>query len=593
MRATTLICTLGPSSDTEDDIRALAEAGMAIARINTSHGTPDEQAALIQRVRSVEETLDRPLGVLVDLQGPEIRTAPLEEPITLTEGSTVQFSAGETATPEAVGLSTTITGAAPGDEIFLDDGRIEAVVESVEDENEQAQTATARITSSGDLGGRKSVVAPELRFDVDVVTETDQTAIDIAVEHDADFVAASFVRSAEDVMAVAEAIENRGADIPLIAKIERTEAVETIDAIIDVSYGVMVARGDLGVECPIEDVPMIQKRIVRKCQSSGTPVIIATEMLDSMVSASRPTRAEASDVANAVLDGADAVMLSGETAVGDHPVTVVETMGQIVRTTEESTEAADRREQRIPAANGASTDALARSARYLARDAGASAIVVASESGYTARKVAKYRPEVPIVATAPDEHVRRQLVLSHGILPRATTYTTSGAQAVIEGAVDTALKTSVVDSGDTVVVLSGMMTDLPGTDASNLLKLHVASEVLATGQCVVEGRAVGPVAHTADGDLSDVQDGAIIATPEEFDTEFTGDLSNIGGIVAEQRGMTGYPAIVARELNVPMVSGAAIEELPDNVMVTLDGERGVIYSGVVEESTERQERDEI
>lgn len=587
MRATTLICTLGPSSDTEDDIRALAEAGMAIARINTSHGTPDEQAALIQRVRSVEETLDRPLGVLVDLQGPEIRTAPLEEPITLTEDSLVQFSAGETATPEAVGISTAVTEADPGDEIFLDDGRIEAVVEGVEDENE-AQTVTARITSGGELGGRKSVVAPELRFDVDVVTETDQTAIDIAVEHDADFVAASFVRSAEDVMSVAEAIESRGADIPLIAKIERTEAVETIDDIIDVSYGVMVARGDLGVECPIEDVPMIQKRIVRKCQSSGTPVIIATEMLDSMVSASRPTRAEASDVANAVLDGADAVMLSGETAVGDHPVSVVETMGQIVRTTEESTEAADRREQRIPAANGASTDALARSARYLARDAGASAIVVASESGYTARKVAKYRPEVPIVATAPDERVRRQLVLSHGILPRATTYTTSGAQAVIEGAVDAALETSVVDSGDTVVVLSGMMTDLPGTDATNLLKLHVASEVLATGQCVVEGRAVGPVVHTADGDLSGVQEGAIIATPEEFDTEFTGDLSNIGGIIAEQRGMTGYPAIVARELNVPMVSGAAIGELPDNVTVTLDGERGVIYSGVVEESTERQ-----
>ncbi|WP_248908935.1 pyruvate kinase [Halocatena marina] len=592
MRATTLVCTLGPASNTQADIRNLADAGMAIARVNTSHGTPEEQAALIRRVRAVEETLDRPLAVLVDLQGPEVRTAPLDEPITLTEDSTVRFSAGETATPDAVGISTAITDAAPGDEIFLDDGRIEAVVEHVESaadgDQTKDKTVAAKVTSGGVLGGRKSVVAPELRFDVNVVTETDHTAIDIAVEHDADFIAASFVRNADDVMAVAEEIETRGADIPIIAKIERTEAVESIDAIIDVSAGVMVARGDLGVECPIEEVPMIQKRIARRCQAEGVPVIIATEMLDSMVTASRPTRAEASDVANAVLDGADAVMLSGETAVGDHPVRVVETMGQIVCTTEESEEAADRREQRIPAANGASTDALARSARYLARDASASAIVVASESGYTARKVAKYRPEVPIVAAAPDERVRRQLVLSHGILPRATTYTANGAQAVIEGAVDAALDTSVVESGDTVVVLSGMMTGLPGTDTTNLLKLHVASEVLATGQCVVDGTVVGPVVHTMDGDLSDIQDGAIIATSGDFDTEFTGNLSNIGGIIAEQRGMTGYPAIVARELGVPMVSGASIDDLPVGTTVTLDGERGVVYSGDVKQSNDRE-----
>jgi pyruvate kinase len=586
MRATTLICTLGPASNTEEDIHALADAGMAVARINTSHGTPDEQAKLIERVRTVEAILDRPLAVLLDLQGPEVRTAPLDEPITLAEDTTVQFHAGETATPDAVGLSTPITDASPGDELFLDDGRIEASVEDVEDrfsENKGEKTITARITSGGDLSSRKSVIAPEFTFDVDVVTETDRTALDIGVEQEVDFVAASFVRNATDVMAVAEEIESRGADIPLIAKIERAGAVETLDEIIDVSYGVMVARGDLGVECPIEDVPMIQKRIVRQCQSDGVPVIIATEMLDSMVAASRPTRAEASDVANAVLDGTDAVMLSGETAVGDHPVKVVETMGQIVGTAEASNESSDRQEQRIPSANGADTDALARSARYLARDVGASAVVVASESGYTARKAAKYRPAVPVVAAVPDKRVRRQLVLSHGILPRKTTHTTSGSQAVIEGAVDAALETSVVESGDSVVVLAGMMTDLPGTDTSNLLKVHVASEVLATGQCVVDGRSVGPVFHTTDGDLTDIPDGTIVITPEDFDTEYTGDLSSIGGIIAEQRGMTGYPAIVARELGVPMVSGAPVDDIPDDVTVTLDAERGVVYSGDVRE----------
>ncbi|UPM41981.1 pyruvate kinase [Halocatena salina] len=578
MRDTTLVCTLGPASNDESTIRDLAAAGMEIARINTSHGTPEQYASIIQRVRSVEATLDRPLGVVLDLQGPEIRTAPLSEPITLVEGATVQFRAGDTVTPEEIGISSPIVDADVGAEIYLDDGRIEAVIERVD-----AETVAARITSGGELGGRKSVVAPEVEFDVDVVTSTDRAAIEVGIEHGVDFVAASFVRNATDVMAVAEAIESRGADIPIVSKIERGEAVDSIDDIIDVSYGVMVARGDLGVECPIEDVPMIQKRLVRRCQAAGVPVIIATEMLDSMISSTRPTRAEASDVANAVLDGADAVMLSGETAVGEQPVAVVETMDQIVTTAEASGEAGTRREQRVPAANGASTDALARSARYLARDAGASAIVVASESGYTARKTAKYRPEVPIVASAPDERVRRQLLLSHGILPRATEYTTGGAQAIIEGAVETALETPVVESGDTVVVLSGMMTDLPGTDATNLLKLHVASEVLTTGQCVVAGRVAGPVVRTTDGELTDIPDGAIIAVPDSFDAEFTGDLSQVGGIVAERRGMTGYPAIVARELDVPMVSGVAVDALTGASTVTLDAERGVVYKGVIRE----------
>lgn len=578
MRDTTLVCTLGPASNDESTIRDLVAAGMEIARINTSHGSPEEYAELIQQVRSVEATLDRPLGVVLDLQGPEVRTAPLEEPITLTEGSTVRLQAGDTATPAEIGLSSAIVDADAGTEVFLDDGHIEAVIERVAEES-----VTVRITSGGDLGGRKSVVAPDVAFDVDVVTDTDRSAIEVGIEHGVDFVAASFVRNEDDVMAVAEAIESRGADIPIISKIERGEAVDSIDDIIDVSYGVMVARGDLGVECPIEDVPVIQKRLVRRCQAAGIPVIIATEMLDSMISASRPTRAEASDVANAVLDGADAVMLSGETAVGEQPVTVVETMDQIVTTAEASGEAGERREQRVPSANGASTDALARSARYLARDAGASAIVVASESGYTARKTAKYRPEVPIVASAPDERVRRQLLLSHGIIPRATEYTTGGAQAIVEGAVETALETPVVESGDPVVVLSGMMTDLPGTDATNLLKVHVASEVLTTGQCVVSGRVVGPVVHTTDGDLTGIPEGAIVAVSDSFDTEFTGDLSRIGGIVAEQRGMTGYPAIVARELNVPMVSGVAVDALTDVSTITLDAERGVIYKGVIQE----------
>ncbi|MFD1597429.1 pyruvate kinase, partial [Halobellus rarus] len=381
MRRAKIVCTLGPASDDESTIRALVDAGMSVARLNASHGTPDHRREVIDRIRAVDDVTEEPLAAMVDLQGPEVRTAPLEEPIFLETGSEVRFAEGEEATPETVGLSYSITAARAGDTILLDDGRIEATVLRVDDDG-----LVARIDSGGKLGGRKGVNLPGVDLDIDLITERDRTELEVAAETEADFVAASFVRDAEDVYTISDALDELGVDIPVVAKIERAGAVENLDEIIDAAYGVMVARGDLGVEMPLEDVPIIQKRIIRKCHATGTPVITATEMLDSMIHARRPTRAEASDVANAVLDGTDAVMLSGETAIGDDPVRVVDTMDRIVRQVESSDEYAEGREQRIPTADGDSrTEALARSARYLARDVGASAIIAASESGYTAR----------------------------------------------------------------------------------------------------------------------------------------------------------------------------------------------------------------
>jgi pyruvate kinase len=304
-------------------------------------------------------------------------------------------------------------------------------------------------------------------------------------------------------------------------------------------------------------------------------------MLDSMVHARRPTRAEASDVANAVLDGTDAVMLSGETAIGDHPAKVVETMDRIVRDVEESAEYDEIREQRVPSADDARTDALARSARYLARDIGASAIVAASESGYTALKVAKFRPQVPVVATTPNDEVRRQLALSWGVNAQYTPLS-SGVDNVIEDAVQAALDADAADSGDTVVVLSGMMSELEGTSTTNTLKVHVAAETIATGRSVVRGRIAAPVARTDDGDLSDVAEGSVLAIEPEFDGEFDGETSKLVGIVDARPGMTGYPAMVARELDIPMVSGAPLDPtIRDGDTVTLDAERGVVYEGDV------------
>ncbi|MFB6080177.1 MAG: pyruvate kinase [Haloferacaceae archaeon] len=580
MRNAKIVCTLGPASSDRSTIRDLAEAGMSVARLNASHGTPEERAGIIDRTRAVDDATADPLAVMLDMQGPEIRTGPTDEPVTLAEGSVVRFVEGETVTSEEVGLSYPIDEADPGDRVLLDDGRIETVVERVED-----GVVHARVESGGDLTSHQGVNLPGVDLDVDVVTEADRRDLELAVEKGVDFVAASFVRDAGDIYEVSDALDELGGDVPVIAKIERAGALDNLEDIAEASYGVMVARGDLGVECPLEDVPMIQKRLIRICHESGVPVITATEMLDSMVHARRPTRAEASDVANAVLDGTDAVMLSGETAIGDHPVRVVETMDRIVREIEATEEYAESVERRVPpATEEARTEALARSARYLARDTGAAAIVAASESGYTARRTAKFRPAVPVVATTPDDRVRRQLALSWGVHPRYADYS-GGVEEVFEGAVRAALDTGVAESGDTIVVLSGMMTELEDANTTNMLKLHVAAEAIAHGRKVVGGRAAGPLVRTVNGDLGDVPDGAVLALDATFEGEFAGDATKLAGIVDARPGMSGYPALVARELDIPMVSGAPLlARVADGTTVTIHAERGVVYEGNVVQS---------
>ncbi len=586
MRNAKIVCTLGPASEDRRTIRGLADAGMSVARLNASHGSAEDRAELIDRVREIDEATEKPVAAMLDTKGPEIRTAPLEEPIHLETGSRVRFVEGEDATPEEVGLSIAIDGVEPGDRVLLDDGRIETTVEAVE-----TDAVIASVESGGPLSGRKGVNVPGVELDLDVVTEKDRRDLKLAAEKEVDFVAASFVRDAEDVYEVEATVEEFGGRIPIISKIERAGAVENLEEIIEASYGVMVARGDLGVECPMQDVPMIQKRIIRKCRDTGVPVITATEMLDSMVHSRRPTRAEASDVANAVLDGTDAVMLSGETAIGDHPVRVVDTMDSIVREVERSGEYDELREQRVPAPSDSRTEALARAARYLARDLDASAVVAASESGYTALKMAKYRPGVPVIASTPTERVRRKLALSWGVTAQYAPFTEEGPNDVIENAVGAALDSGVAESGDTVVVLSGMMSGIEGAGTTNMLKVHVAAETLATGTGVVSGRASGPIVHSGGGDLSEIEPGSIVSLSDGFEGEFSGDLSGIGAIVDARSGMTGYPAMVARELGIPMVSGVDLSGVPDGTTATVDAERGVIYEGELAAPSERRETD--
>jgi pyruvate kinase len=553
---------------------------MSVARLNASHGTPESRRELIDRVRAVEQEIDGPLAVIHDLSGPEVRTAEIDDAVALDDGSVVELYEGETVTPDRIGLSADITAVSVGDRVLIDDGRLELEVTAVDD------TVTARVQSGGDVTSRNGVNVPGVDLDLPTITERDRRELDVAVDRDVDFLAASFVGSAEDIYTINAELDDRNADIPIIAKIERADAVENIDEIIDAADGIMVARGDLGVECPLEDVPMIQKRLIRSCNRTGTPVITATEMLDSMIAERRPTRAETSDVANAVLDGTDAVMLSGETAIGDHPVRVVETMTRIIDDVERSGEYDEIRENRVPPAGATRTDALARSARFLARDVGASAVVAASESGYTALKAAKYRPNIPVVAATPKDTVRRRLALSWGIVPRRVSYEEESADAVIQNAVQAALDTGEVESGDTVVVLSGMMTAYDELNTANMLKVHVASEAIASGRSVVAGFVTGPLVRLDDGDISDCPEGAIVTVPEDLDHEFTGDLSRLGGIIDEHHGSTSYSAILARELEIPAISYASMpDDIEDGREITLDAERGVVYADPVGQET--------
>jgi len=440
---------------------------MSVARLNASHGSPEDRRKRIERLRDVVTPADQPVASLYDLSGPKVRTAQMEGTVQLEAGSTVQYATDTVTTAERIGLSHDISAVTPGDRVLLDDGRIETTVTAVAD-----AVVTARVENSDVLRGRKGVVVPGVELGLPTVTDRDRRDLRVAVEEDVDFVGASFVRDGDSVREVDRALSDLGASIPVVAKIEREAAVRNLDGIVDAADGVMVARGDLGVEVPLSAVPMLQKRIIHACCDAGVPVITATEMLESMTSARRPTRAEASDVANAVLDGTDAVMLSGETAMGDHPVRVVETMARIVESVEATDEYDEYRRRAVPDADGTRADALARSATILAEDTGATAIVVATASGATALRAAKFEPTVPVIGATPTASVRRRLALSGGITTGPSTETAASADDVIRLAVESALATELVSTGDTVIVITGPRNDEAGTGTANILKIH-------------------------------------------------------------------------------------------------------------------------
>lgn len=576
MRKTKIICTLGPATDDFNKIKSLIEKGMNVARLNFSHGSYEEHAWRIQLIRQAVRELGHEVGIMLDTKGPEIRTGPLREGQVelksgqrfvltnrLVDGDEKEVQVSYTDLPKHVKR---------GDLILVSDGLISLSVLDTD-----GSDITCEVVSGGLLGERKGINLPGVRTNLPFLSQKDIDDVNFGIDYGVDFVAASFVRTAEDVLDIRRIIEQRGSQIDIIAKIESQEGVNNLDDIIKVADGVMVARGDLGVEIPTEEVPLVQKAIIERCRAQGKPVIIATQMLDSMIHNPRPTRAEASDAANAILDGADAVMLSGETAAGSYPLEAVETMARIARRIEQALpyEATLRGKRFL--GNLTVTDAISYATCATAMDLGASAIITATKSGHTARMVAKYRPQAPIIATTPALEVVRKLTLVWGV-QAITINETNGTDAMIKEAIEGALAAGVINPGDLVVVTAGT-PGVPGT--TNLLRVQAVGEVLAKGTGIGNRAIVGRariVLHPS----TNFNPGEILITIAT-DKDYMPLLEKAGAIITEEGGLTSHAAIVGINLDIPVVVGVAdaVRIIRDGEIVTVDTARGQIYRGEV------------
>ncbi|MBZ4653863.1 MAG: pyruvate kinase [Peptococcaceae bacterium] len=578
MRKTKIICTIGPASEQVPVLKELLKSGMNVARLNFSHGSHDEHRQRIMNIRQASKELGIPVAIMLDTKGPEIRTGLLEQ-------GKIELKAGEEiilTTEEIMGTAKRISisyPGLPGDvsegvQILLDDGLIALRVKKVE-----GTEIHCVIENGGELGNRKGVNVPGVQINLPAMTQKDIDDITFGVQENVDFIAASFIRSASDVLAIRKLLEDLGADIDIISKIENHQGVMNLDEIIQVSDGIMVARGDLGVEIPAEEVPLVQKTMIEKCNIAGKPVITATQMLDSMIRNPRPTRAEASDVANAIFDGSDAIMLSGETAAGKYPLLAVQTMSRIALRAEESLNWRELIKKRALTVARTTTEAISHATCATALSLGAAAIITATKSGSTAHMVSKYRPQAPIIAVTPQEKVYRKLLLVWGVYPLLSPESDT-TDEMIDTAVNTALQAGYIRNGDLVVITAGVPVGIPGS--TNLLKVHTVGEVLAKGTGIGRGSVAGRIviAETGEEAKARMQKGDILVA-SSTDREFIPAMELAGAIITEEGGLTSHAAIVGINLGIPVIVGVgeATKLLSQYSTVTIDPVRGLIYKG--------------
>ena len=469
IKRTKIVCTLGPASESKEVLRELIKSGLNVCRMNFSHGSHEEHKGRMDLVKKVREELGQPTAILLDTKGPEIRTGQFDSPeVLLEEGQTFTITMKdvmgnkEMCTVSYKGLADDVK---PGNTILIDDGLVGLTVKEVNGDD-----IVCEVQNSGIVKNHKGVNVPGVKVNLPAITEKDRRDIEFGIEQGIDFIAASFVRKVSDVLAIREILEeNNATDIKIISKIENQEGVDNLDEIIAISDGIMVARGDLGVEIPTEEIPVVQKLMIKKCNEAGKPVITATQMLDSMIRNPRPTRAEVTDVANAIYDGTDAIMLSGETAAGKYPVEAVKTMAQIAKRTEETIDYNKALRNKMSLASNV-TDAISYATCTTAMDLKAKAILSSTSSGHTARMVSKFRPDCPIVATTSNDRVMRQLSLTWGVLPIKREKSTTTDQ-IISNSIEATKAADYVNSEDLVVVTAGVASGISGT--TNLIKVEI------------------------------------------------------------------------------------------------------------------------
>ncbi len=580
-RKTKIICTLGPATDNEETLRQLMLNGMNTARLNFSHGSYEEQKKRIDLVKKVREELNLPIPLLLDTKGPEIRIG------NFTEGK-VELKTGQlfTLTPEDIDGTNEIASISYKDlakdvnnktKILIDDGLIEMKVIDVKDRD-----IICKVLNGGPVSNHKSVNVPDVNLGMNYMSQKDIADIEFGIENGVDFIAASFTRSAFDILEIRRILEENNAnDIRVIAKIENRQGVNEVDEILKVSDGIMVARGDMGVEIHFEELPAIQKSLIQKCYRSNKMVITATQMLESMTHNPRPTRAETSDVANAVYDGTSAVMLSGETAVGEYPVKALRTMARICEQTEADIDYVKRfNELRLNTVIDVA-NAISHSTCTTAHDLEAAAILTVTQSGYTARIISGFRPECPIIAGTMNDRVYRQLNLSWGVTPIKTEIKKSSDE-LFDHAVERALsETDIIKKGDLVAITGGSPIGVSGT--TNILKVTLVGDILLTGMSVCNKSVVGKtcVAKNNAEALNNFKAGDILVIPET-DNSLISILRKASAIITESIGLSSHAVVVGMTLDIPVLYAAknATKILKNGTTITIDGARGQVYSGI-------------
>lgn len=580
MQKTKMVFTIGPTSENEEVLSKLIEAGMSASRHNFSHGDHDEHRIRIDLVKRLREKFNKPIAIVLDTKGPEIRTGNFEgKKVELQKGDAFTVYCGEEVLGDGTKCSITYDNlhndVVPGNTILIDDGLVGLTVKEIE-----GNKIHCEVQNTGFVANHKGVNVPNVSIKLPALTEKDKADLIFGCEMNVDVVAASFIRKAADVLAIRKVLEeNNGSHVQIFSKIENQEGVDNIDDIIKFSDGIMVARGDLGVEVPMEQVPIVQKMIIEKCNKAGKAVITATQMLDSMMRNPRPTRAEASDVANAIFDGTDAVMLSGESANGSYPVEAAQTMARICQSAEKNinyaTSIEKRKESDIPNVANAISLATVQTATELS----AAAIVTATQTGNTARMVSKYRPEAPIIAVTPSGKVARRLALNFGVHPILSEKVETTDELIID-AVNKSKEAGYVKDGDLVVVAAGIPVHLSGT--TNMLKVHIVGDVLVQGKGAGNRPGFGTAKVVSNPKEAEglVQRDDILVV-KNLDKDYIHVLDRVAGVIAEEGGLTSHLAVECISRNIPVIinAGAATESIKTGAFITMDVHRGVVYAG--------------